>query len=122
MSNELTRFASGEVKGFNFARKNKSDKYGFSFEGFYEDTKDKIEGYFASKYPIKVYEGDNDPIDPEEAQNLRFKGRVMFTQKEWEGKQYTFPQAVSIEQRIEIMEPSSDEEPMGNPFLDNPIQ
>lgn len=121
--NGLTRFASGEIRGFNFARKNKGDKYGFAFEGFYEDTKDKVEGYFASKYPIKIFEGDDTPIDPSQAQDLKFKGRVMFSQKDYDGKQYLFPQAVSIEKRIEIMEKSEDEKELkGNPFLENPIK
>ena len=121
MSDDLIRFASGEIKNCKLKNKNSVGKYGFYFTGYFEDTKDKIEGYYGQPYPIRVYEGSNDPVDPETAENLRFHGRVMFKQSEYNGKDYYWPKAISIEKRIEAYDPSEYSEDYDNPFIKNPI-
>lgn len=116
------RFACGEISRCTIAtprkiqgKQGEFDSYSLLIKGAFEDTKEPVDGWFNSTQPVKVYEGDEEPINPAVTNGLRFKGRIMFSECEQTGRQYL--KAVSIEERL-------GEEPAistGNPFNANPL-
>lgn len=114
----VKRFLSGTINRCHLSTTDRYGNYSVHIDGAYEDTMDTYDGYFQSKYPVPVYAGDEDPIDAEKADGKKFKGRLMITQKEYEGKTYYFLNAVSIEGDTEDDEEFQDQK---NPFLENPL-
>lgn len=121
MSDSMTRFISGEItncylsKPKTFHGKNGDwESYTLHINGAFEDTRDLVDSYFKSRYPVRVFEGGDDPIDPKETDGLKFKGRIMVKQVD----DRFYLNAVSIEQRIGADEPP---EQAGNPFKENPL-
>lgn len=131
MENEkVKRFISGTITKCHLAepvkRQGKNgefEQYTLFMDGMFEDTQELVQMYFNSKFPVKVYEGSEDPIDPKETEQLKFQGRILVTQSEYNGKTFYFLNAVSIEQRLGVDESSSStsEDDEGNPFLKNPL-
>jgi hypothetical protein len=123
MAEKFPRFISGRVTRCRLAEPGgKYNQYSCHVEGFFEDTRDPFEGWLNSNYPVSVYEGQADPIDPKETENLTFDGRLFVLQSEnRNGDPIYFLNAVSIENRIGYEEPSEPNLPEGNPFLDNPL-
>lgn len=126
MSDRLNRFIAGEItrcylskpREFTSKNGNKWEAFTLHINGAFEDTGDLVDQYFSSRYPVAVYEGTEDPIDPKETDNLKFKGRIMVTQLE----DRFFLQAVSIEERIGVdTPPAQEQQDTGNPFLSNPL-
>lgn len=121
MSDSMNRFISGEVSRCylsepkTFHGKNGDWKaYTLHINGAFEDTRDLVDSYFNSRYPVRVFEGGDDPIDPKETDGLKFKGRIMVRQVD----DRFFLNAVSIEQRLGQEESPEDQ---GNPFKKNPL-
>lgn len=127
-NDRVTRFVAGEISKcyLNKMRKfhSKSGKdweaYTLHINGYFEDTRDQVDAYYQSRYPVAVFEGGEDPIDPAETDGLKFKGRVMLTQAQGDRGPIFYLQAVSIEQRLG--EDESVNTIKGNPFMDNPLQ
>lgn len=123
MSDSMTRFISGEItrcylsepKTFYGKSGDSWKMYTLHIDGAFEDTRDLVDAYFSSRYPVRVFEGGDDPIDPKETDGLKFKGRIMVRQV----NDKFFLNAVSIEQRLGQDE--LPEEDKGNPFKDNPL-
>ena len=115
---QVKRFLSGTISRCHITSTDRFGNYSIHINGAYEDTMDAYEGYFQSKYPVPIYAGDEDPVDGEKAEGKVFKGRVMVTQKEYEGKTYSFLNAISIEGDVEEDDSYQDQK---NPFLENPL-
>ena len=122
MADKLPRFITGKINRCRLVAPGGPYKqYSLHIEGMFEDTHDSYDGFLNSKYPVSVYEGDNDPIDPSNTDNLVFNGRVYVLQDEKQnGDPIYYLKAVSIEERIGAEE-SSPSIPEGNPFLKNPL-
>lgn len=122
MAEKLPRFISGKINRCRLSSPGGPyDQYSLHIDGLFEDTHDAYEGYLNSKYPVSVYEGDEDPIDPAETDGLVFDGRVFVMQGEKQnGDPIYYLQAVSIENRTGT-EDNTPAVPDGNPFLKNPL-
>lgn len=122
MSDSVIRFISGEITRCHLAKKRvfkgkdgEWEAYTLHIKGYFEDTMDEVDSYFRSGYPVRVFEGGDDPIDSSETDGLRFKGRIMVKQVD----DRFYLNAVSIEERIG--EDESSQGMQGNPFNDNPL-
>ena len=119
---KITRFLSGVITRARLKEPSgKNSTYSIHLEGAFEDTGDEFDGYLSSKYPVRVYEGkQEEPIDPAETDGIKFMGRAMIVQCNYEDRDepFNFLQAVSIEERIGEDDSLPDE---SNPFLANPL-
>lgn len=121
MKDSVNRFISGTITRCRLSKPEKKngkygeyERYSLHIEGAFEDTMDPVDQYFNSRYQVRVYEGGDDPIPPEETDGLKFKGRILVKQVE----DRFYLNAVSIEKRIGEDTPP---EPAGNPFNENPL-
>lgn len=130
MAESVTRFITGEITRCNIGKprtvtpKNGGDPfqtYGLHIKGVFEDTHDEFDGYLNSRYSVPVYEGGDDPIDPNEVDGLHFYGRVLIKQFDYDSGPRYYLNAISIEERV-----GEDSTGGGgfksNPFNDNPLQ
>lgn len=117
IAGEITRCHIAEMREYQSKSGETYKSYSLHIKGYFEDDNSSFDGYLNSNYPIHVYEGGEDPIDPKETNGLKFLGRVLVTQRTTNnGALRFYPSAVSIEERIGTDEPPA---PMGNPFLKN---
>ena len=128
MADGKKRFIAGEISKCHFSKpfkfKSKTtgkewEKYKCYVDGFFEDTHEPVQAWCESDYQPAVYTPEDDnPIDPSEAEDKVFKGRLLVNCFKYDdGKEKFYVNAVSIEKVVSVREKPEQ----GNPFKENPF-